>query len=62
MLPGLVEASRAEQRDACRAWAVPVREAGQEVVGIRVYAVIDDVRPDGAPTRRTLAFECEGLP
>ncbi len=61
VLPGLVEGSRAEQQDACRAWAVPVREAGDEVVGIRVYAVIDDVRPDGAATQRTLAFECEGL-
>ena len=28
VLPGLVEGSRAEQQDACRAWAVPVREAG----------------------------------
>ena len=61
VLPGLVEGSRAEQQDACRAWARPLRQAGDEVVGIRVYAVIDDVRPDGAPTQRTLAFECERL-
>ena len=51
-----------EQQEACAAWAGPLRDRGDAVARIRVYAVVDDVRPDGAPTQRTLAFECDVQP
>jgi hypothetical protein len=49
-----------ERDEVCDAWATPLREAGGEVVGVRVYAVVDEVRPDDRPPRRTLAYECGG--
>jgi hypothetical protein len=52
----------AERDEVCDAWATPLRDAGADVVGVRVYAVVDEVRPDDRPPRRTLAYECGGRP
>jgi hypothetical protein len=49
-----------ERDEVCDAWATPLRETGADVVGVRVYAVVDEVRPDDRPPRRTLAYECGG--
>lgn len=47
------------QRDAiCDAWAQPLRDAGELVDAIRVYAVVESVRPHGPPPQRRLAFQC----
>ena len=52
--------SAAERDEVCDAWATPLREAGADVVGVRVYSVVDEVKPDHRPPRRTLAYECGG--
>jgi hypothetical protein len=50
-----------EERDAlCDAWAMPVREQGIEVVRVRIYRTVANVRPDGPPPERTLQYECGG--
>jgi hypothetical protein len=51
-----------ERDEVCDAWATPLRESGTDVVGVRVYAVVDEVRPDDRPPRRTLAYACGGGP
>lgn len=60
LLLGFDDLTAGERDEVCDAWAMPLREAGTEVVGVRVYAVVDDVRPDDRPPRRTLAYECGG--
>ena len=48
-----------EQRDeVCDAWAAAARSLGQDVDHVRIYAVVDSVRPDGPPPVRTLAYAC----
>ena len=55
--PSLDEAGR----DAiCDAWAQPRREAGSAVAVVRVYRVVERVRPGSPPPTRTLAYECGG--
>lgn len=54
------ELTPGERDEVCDAWAAPLREAGADVVSVRVYAVVDEVRPDDRPPRRTLAYECGG--
>ncbi len=52
-----------EGRDAvCDAWAQPRRDHGAVVTGVRVYAVVGSVRPDGPRPQRRLAYECGGDP
>ena len=62
LIPGLLDAGADERDDTCRAWAAPLRERGEDVARVRVYAVVDDLHPDGAPTQRRLAFECAATP
>jgi hypothetical protein len=51
----------ADTRDEiCDAWATPLRDNGVEVTGVRVYMVVDEVKPDDRPARRTVAYECGG--
>jgi hypothetical protein len=58
LIPGLVDASPARRDRACDAWAAPVRDAGRPVAEVRVYEVVESVRPGGPPAHRTLAFTC----
>lgn len=51
-----------ERDEVCAAWASPLRAAGTEVVGVRVYAVTGGVRPDAPLPERHLAFECGRQP
>jgi hypothetical protein len=47
------------ERDAiCDAWTHVVRARGGDVDHLRIYAVVDSVRPEGPPPARTLAYEC----
>lgn len=51
----------AAERDAiCNGWAQPRREAGEAVAAVRVYRVVEGVRPGSPPPTRTLAYECGG--
>jgi len=58
LLLGFDDLSRADQDAVCDAWAQPRRGSGAAVVGVRVYAVVESVRPDGPPPQRRLAYEC----
>ena len=58
LLRGFDDLSARERDEVCDAWAEPQREGGTAVVGVRVYAVVESVRPDGPPAVRTLAYEC----
>ena len=60
LIPGMAGMSAAERDELCDAWAQPLRERGVEVTTIRIYKTVDDVRPDGRPSERTLRFECGG--
>jgi hypothetical protein len=60
LLLGFDDLTTGERDEVCDAWTTPLREAGAEVVGVRVYSVVDEVRPDDRPPRRTLAYECGG--
>ena len=62
ILQGFDHRSPASRDDVCDAWAVPLRESGQEVVRLRVYAVSASVRPDGPPPTRHVAYECGTRP
>jgi hypothetical protein len=57
-IPGLVDADQRRRDRACDAWAAPAREAGRDVVEVRVYEVVRSVRPGAPPAARTLAFRC----
>jgi hypothetical protein len=48
----------AERDEICDAWAEPLRDGGNAVVGVRIYSVVQSVRPDGPPPTRELAYEC----
>ena len=52
----------AERDGVCDAWAQPRRDAGHRVAGVRVYEVVDDVRPGGTAPRRRLAYDCGTSP
>jgi hypothetical protein len=58
LLRGFDDLPPDERDDVCDAWAEPLRDRGVEVVGVRVYAVVESLRPEGPPPRRTLAYEC----
>ena len=47
-----------ERDEICDGWAAPRRATGEVVTVVRVYSVIETVRPDGPPRQRTLAYEC----
>jgi len=58
LLPGFADLP-ADERDAvCEAWAGPARASGQDVVEVRVYEVVQGVRPDAPPPDRRLAYTC----
>lgn len=51
------------ERDAiCEAWAEPLRDRGVAVTLVRVYSLLQGVRPDAPPPVRRLAYECGGGP
>jgi hypothetical protein len=52
--------SAARRDEVCDAWAEPLRERGTQVTSVRVYSVVQSVRPDGPPAVRRLAYECGG--
>jgi hypothetical protein len=58
LLRGFEDLSSAERDEICDAWAQPLRERDVSVVGVRIYSVVQSVRPDGPPPTRTLAYEC----
>jgi hypothetical protein len=62
LLIGFDHRSPASRDSVCDAWAEPLRESGQEVVRIRVYAVAASVRPHGPPPTRHVAYECGTRP
>lgn len=57
-IDGFDDRTPQERDEVCDAWADAVRERGQEVDHVRIYAVVASVRPDGPPPQRTLAYEC----
>jgi hypothetical protein len=52
--------SPAERDEICDAWAQPYRDDGAEIARVRVYEVVQSVRPDAPPGSRRLAYECGG--
>jgi hypothetical protein len=52
--------SQAEQDAMCDAWAEPLRASGTEVTSVRIYSVVQGVRPNSPAPVRELAFECGG--
>jgi len=62
LLRGFDDLTTAERDAICDAWAQPLRDRDVPVVGVRVYSVVQSVRPDGPPRTRTLAYECGGQP
>ncbi len=54
--------SQAARDAVCDAWAQPRRDSGATVTGVRVYAVVESVRPGGDRPRRRLAYECGSGP
>lgn len=58
LIPGLAGRTPAEREEVCDAWAAPLRDDGDDVAGIRVYAVTASVRPDGPPPTLVLTYEC----
>jgi hypothetical protein len=57
-IPGLLHADPRRRDRACDAWAAPERARGRTIVEVRVYEVVESVRPGGPPAQRTLAFRC----
>ena len=62
LIAGMAHMSDAERDEICDAWAHPLRERGVEVTSIRIYKTVDDMRPDGPPSERSLRYECGGAP
>jgi len=62
LLPGFADLSAGERDAICDAWAGPARAAGQEVVEVRVYEIVQGVHPDAAPPARRLAHTCGASP
>jgi hypothetical protein len=58
LLRGFDDLPEAERDAVCDAWALPLRDRGVDVLGVRVYAVVESVRPDGPPPDRRLAYDC----
>ena len=58
LIPSMADMTPAERDDLCEAWASPTRDAGVDVVTVRVYEVVATVRPDGPPPRRRQLYEC----
>jgi hypothetical protein len=57
-IPGLADAGQDRRDRACAAWAAPLRDAGRDVAEVRVYEIVESVRPGAPPAERTLAFRC----
>src|SRR5688572_9336998 len=47
LLEDFDDLTAAEQDEVCDAWAEPLRAAGTEVVGVRIYSVVRRVQPGG---------------
>ncbi len=58
LLWGFDDLSAGERDEICDAWAAPLRDDGADVALVRIYLVVDEVRPDDVPPRRTLQYEC----
>jgi hypothetical protein len=58
LLSDFDELSAGERDEICEAWAAPLRADGDDVALVRIYRVVDEVRPDDVPPRRTLEYEC----
>ncbi len=60
LLRGFDDRSSAERDEICDAWAQPLRERDVPVISVRIYSIVQSVRPDGPPPTRALAYECGG--
>jgi hypothetical protein len=58
LLRGFDDLTAAERDEICDAWAQPLRDRDVPVVVVRIYSVVQSVRPDAPPRTRTLAYEC----
>jgi hypothetical protein len=58
LIDGFADRSPAQRDAVCAAWAQPLRDAGETVLEVRIYAAVDDVRPRGEPTTRALVYTC----
>jgi hypothetical protein len=58
LIAGFDDLAPGERDEICDAWVGPLRDRGVDVRGVRVYAVVESVRPDHGPPRRRLAHEC----
>ena len=58
LIDGFDRRSTAERDAICDAWADAARAHGEDVDRVRIYSVVESVRPDGPPPVRTLAYEC----
>lgn len=62
LLAHFPDLSARERDEICDAWAEPLRDGGMPVLEVRVYALVQSVRPDGPPPQRQLAYECGRRP
>ena len=60
LLRGFAGLTAVERDEICDAWAAPLRDRGNAVVSVRIYSVVQSVRPDGPPPTRALAYACGG--
>lgn len=58
LIDGFDDLGGAERDEVCDAWVAPLRAAGTDVAEVRVYERITNVRPDGPPPVRRLAYAC----
>jgi hypothetical protein len=58
LIPSMADMAPDERDDVCDGWAAPLRDAGEEVVSVRVYEVVASLQPDGPPPRRRRLYEC----
>lgn len=58
LVDGFERRTTAERDAICDAWAEAAQAEGRAVDHVRIYAVVESVRPDGPPPARTLAYEC----
>jgi hypothetical protein len=60
LIPTMGDLDSHERDELCDAWATPMREQGVDVVRVRIYRTVANVRPDSAPGVRELQYECGG--
>jgi hypothetical protein len=58
VIDGFDAMTRRERDKVCDGWMVPLRERGDDVVGVRVYSSTRSVRPDAPAADAELAYEC----